>query len=288
MKVEIDKRSGFCFGVIKAIKAAEDELQYSENLYCLGDIVHNGAEVKRLEKLGLKTISREEYYKLKDTKVLIRAHGEPPDTYKYAQKNNIKLIDATCPVVLTLHDKIKYSYNNSRNNNGQLVIFGKKGHAEVIGLSGQTGNNAIIVESSEDIAKIDPNLPVSLYSQTTKRIEDFTEITKLIKSKMKSGVPVEVKDTICRQVSNRVPHLKKFVKNHDLILFVAGEKSSNGKYLFSVSQESNPNSYLISNTREIKKEWFANVQSVGVCGATSTPFWLMEEVALWINKNFKL
>lgn len=286
MKVEIDKRSGFCFGVIKAIKAAEDELQHSESLYCLGDIVHNGAEVKRLEKLGLKTISREKYYKLKNCKVLIRAHGEPPETYKYAEENNIELIDATCPVVLTLHDKIKYSYHKNKNNNGQLVIFGKKGHAEVIGLSGQTGNNAIIVENPEDVARINSNLPVSVYSQTTKRIEDFIEITNLIKSKMKPGIPVEIKDTICRQVSNRVPHLKKFVANHALIIFVAGKKSSNGKYLFSVCKESNPNSYLISKTSEIQKEWFANVQSVGVCGATSTPFWLMEEVADWINKNF--
>lgn len=287
MRVEIDRRSGFCFGVIKAIKSAENELENTAQLYSLGDIVHNGEEVHRLEKLGLKSISKEEYFTLKDCKVLIRAHGEPPETYEYAEKNNIELIDATCPVVLTLQEKVKDSYSKNLANNGQVVIFGKKGHAEIIGLNGQTNHNAIVVENVADVEKIDTTRPVSLYSQTTKRIENFHEIARQIKSRMEPGVPVEIKDTICRQVSNRVPHLKVFVKNYDMILFVAGEKSSNGQYLFSVCHEENPRSYQIARTEDIRNEWFEGVESVGICGATSTPNWLMEEVAGWITKNFQ-
>jgi 4-hydroxy-3-methylbut-2-enyl diphosphate reductase len=286
MKVEIDRKSGFCFGVIKAIKSAETELNSSNSLYCLGDIVHNGKEVQRLEKMGLKSISKEEYFTLKDCKVLIRAHGEPPATYKYAKENNIELIDATCPVVLTLQEKVKNSYATKLHNNGQVVIFGKKGHAEIVGLDGQTNHNAIIVESLEDVKKIDLSRPVSLYSQTTKRIEDFNKIAELVHTTIKPGVPVEIKDTICRQVSNRVPNLKIFAANYDLILFVAGKKSSNGQYLFSICKEENPNSYFISEIEEIKSNWFNNIQSVGICGATSTPNWLMEEVAKWITENF--
>ena len=287
MRVEIDRRSGFCFGVIKAIKSAENELENTAQLYSLGDIVHNGEEVHRLEKLGLKSISKEEYFTLKDCKVLIRAHGEPPETYEYAEKNNIELIDATCPVVLTLQEKVKDSYSKNLANNGQVVIFGKKGHAEIIGLNGQTNHNAIVVENVADVEKIDTTRPVSLYSQTTKRIENFHEIASQIKSRMEPGVPVEIKDTICRQVSNRVPHLKVFVKNYDMILFVAGEKSSNGQYLFSVCHEENPRSHQISRTEDIRNEWFEGVESVGICGATSTPNWLMEEVAGWITENFQ-
>lgn len=286
MKVEIDRKSGFCFGVIKAIKSAESELEESSMLYCLGDIVHNGKEVERLEKMGLKSISKEEYFSLKNCKVLIRAHGEPPETYKYAEQNNIELIDATCPVVLTLQEKVKHSYNSKLNANGQVVIFGKKGHAEIIGLDGQTNHNAIIIESIEDVEKIDMSRPVSLYSQTTKRIEDFHKIAELVKTKIAPGVPVDIKDTICRQVSNRVPNLKKFTSNYDLILFVAGKKSSNGQYLFSICKEGNPNSYFISSIDEIEKSWFSDIDSVGICGATSTPNWLMEEVASWITENF--
>lgn len=286
MKVEIDRRSGFCFGVIKAIKSAEDELENANRLYCLGDIVHNGKEVERLEKLGLKSITRDEYFKLKDCKVLIRAHGEPPETYTHAEKSNIELIDATCPVVLTLQEKVNNSYKNNLHNNGQVVIFGKKGHAEIIGLDGQTNNNAIIIESIEDINKIDMNRPVSLYSQTTKRIEDFHKIAELVKSKINPEVSVDIKDTICRQVSNRVPHLKKFVLNYDLILFVAGEKSSNGQYLFSICKEENPKSFRISQIEDINSKWFNNVNSVGICGATSTPNWLMEEISNWISERF--
>lgn len=286
MKVEIDKNSGFCFGVINAIKAVENELKNSDTLYCLGDIVHNGKEVRRLENMGLKSISKEKYYSLKNCKVLIRAHGEPPETYEYAKENNIELIDATCPVVLTLQEKVKHSYNEQIKENGQVVIFGKKGHAEIIGLAGQTNHDAIIVEKIEDIDKIDMNRPVSLYAQTTKRIEDYSEIADLISSKIKPGVNVKIKDSICRQVSNRVPNLKIFAKKFDLVLFVAGKKSSNGQYLYTICREENPNAQFISGTEKIKNSWFVGVESVGICGATSTPNWLMEEVAGWVTENF--
>jgi 4-hydroxy-3-methylbut-2-enyl diphosphate reductase len=287
MIVEIDRRSGFCFGVINAIKAAEDELKESNQLYCLGDIVHNGMEVDRLEKMGLKSITNEEYFTLKNCKVLIRAHGEPPETYTYAEANNIELIDATCPVVLTLQEKVKRSYTQNVKQEGQVVIYGKKGHAEIIGLNGQTNHNAIIIESVDDVKKIDMNRPVSLYSQTTKRIEDFHEIAKTVKESIKPGLPVEIKDTICRQVSNRVPNLKEFATRYDLILFVAGQKSSNGKYLYTICKEVNDATYRISKTDEIEKSWFQGIESVGICGATSTPNWLMEEVANWVKTNIE-
>jgi 4-hydroxy-3-methylbut-2-en-1-yl diphosphate reductase len=286
MKIEIDKRSGFCFGVIKAIKSAESELKDDPQLYCLGDIVHNGEEVQRLEKLGLKSISKEEYFELKNCKVLIRAHGEPPETYEHAEKNNIELIDATCPVVITLQERVRDSYQTNLKDNGQIVVFGKNGHAEIIGLSGQTDYTAIVLENKNDIIKIDPNRPVSLYSQTTKRIEDFYEIAEAVKNHVSPGLRVDIKDTICRQVSNRVPHLKNFAKNYDMILFVAGEKSSNGKYLYSICEEENPKSYLISKTDDINPEWFESVESVGICGATSTPNWLMEQVSDWISERY--
>ncbi len=286
MKIEIDRRSGFCFGVIKAIKSAENELNESPQLYCLGDIVHNGEEVSRLEKMGLKSISKEEYFKLENCKVLIRAHGEPPETYEHAEKNNIELIDATCPVVITLQERVRDSYQSNLSENGQIVIFGKNGHAEIVGLSGQTNYSAIVLENKNDISKIDPNRPVSLYSQTTKRIEDFYEIAEAVKSYVNPGLRVEIKDTICRQVSNRVPHLKNFAKNYDMILFVAGEKSSNGRYLFSICKEENPNSNMIAKIEDIQNEWFENVESVGICGATSTPNWLMEKVSAWIDQKF--
>ena len=286
MKVEIDKKSGFCFGVIKAIKTAETELKSTDVLYCLGDIVHNGKEVERLGKMGLKSVSREEYMKLSNCRVLIRAHGEPPETYEHAEKNNIELVDATCPVVLTLQEKVKSSYLRNSTNNGQIVIYGKKGHAEIIGLNGQVKGNAIVLENIDEVDKIDFSRPVSLYSQTTKRIEDFYEIADLVKSKIKPGVPIEIKDSICRQVSNRVPHLKSFVVNYDLILFVAGQKSSNGRHLFSVCKEENPNTHRISRIEEINPDWFEGINSVGICGATSTPQWLMEDIAGWVNKNY--
>jgi 4-hydroxy-3-methylbut-2-enyl diphosphate reductase len=286
MRVEIDKNSGFCFGVIKTIKSAENELKTSDKLYCLGDIVHNGMEVERLEKMGLHSVTREEYMQLKDCKVLIRAHGEPPETYEYAKKNNIELIDATCPVVLTLQEKVKGSYEKTKNQDGQIVIYGKKGHAEIIGLDGQVDKKAIILESIDDLNLIDFSRPVSLYSQTTKRVEDFYAIADKVKSNMKPGVPLEIKDSICRQVSNRVPSLKQFAKKFDVILFVAGHKSSNGRYLFTVCKEENPRTHHISRTSEIDQTWFEGAKSVGICGATSTPNWLMEDVAKWVNQQY--
>jgi len=286
MRVEIDRRSGFCFGVINAIKEAENELKRSGELYCLGDIVHNGREVERLEKMGLKSISKEEFFTLKDCKVLIRAHGEPPSTYEYAKENSIELIDATCPVVITLQEKVKGSYLNGVQQKGQVVIYGKRGHAEIIGLDGQTQNTAIVLESPDDVEKLDPSRPVALYSQTTKRIEDFHEIAKTVKERMQPGVPVQIKDTICRQVSNRVPNLQKFATEYDMVLFIAGEKSSNGRYLYTICKEVNPKSYKISAIEQIEKDWFEGVESVGICGATSTPNWLMEQAAEWIHENF--
>lgn len=286
MIVEIDRRSGFCFGVINAIKEAENELEREGSLYCLGDIVHNGMEVERLEKMGLKSISKDEYFKLSNCKVLIRAHGEPPETYEYAKNNNIELIDATCPVVITLQEKVKGSYLKNNQQQGQVVIYGKKGHAEIIGLNGQTDNNAVVIESMADVEKIDPSRPVALYSQTTKRIEDFYDIAQNVKSKMQPGVPLEIKDTICRQVSNRVPNLKKFATQYDLILFIAGEKSSNGKYLYTICKEENPKSYKVATIEEINPDWFDGVSSVGICGATSTPNWLMEKAAEWVHEKF--
>lgn len=286
MIVEIDRRSGFCFGVINAIREAEDELKKSKQLYCLGDIVHNGMEVERLEKMGLKSISKEEFFTLSNCKVLIRAHGEPPETYEYAKANNVELIDATCPVVLTLQEKVKSSYEKHSQVKGQVVIYGKNGHAEIEGLNGQTQHNAIIIESIADVDKIDKSRPVSLYSQTTKRIEDFHAIAKKVKETTEPGVPVEIKDTICRQVSNRVPNLQKFAERFDMILFVAGKKSSNGQYLYTICKEINNNSHCISRIEEINKEWFKDVKSVGICGATSTPNWLMEDIEEWIHANF--
>jgi 4-hydroxy-3-methylbut-2-enyl diphosphate reductase len=286
MIVEIDQKSGFCFGVVKAIKSAENELKDTGKLYCLGDIVHNGREVERLEKKGLQSINREEYFKLSNCKVLIRAHGEPPETYEYAKANNIELIDATCPVVITLQEKVKTSYQVNSHKNGQVVIYGKKGHAEIIGLNGQTQNKAVVIEDIKEIDKIDTTRPVALYSQTTKRVEDFYEIAEKVKENMEPGVPLEIKDTICRQVSNRVPNLKNFASRFDLILFIAGKKSSNGQYLYTICKETNPKSYKISEIAEIQREWFKNVNSVGICGATSTPNWLMENAAIWIKENF--
>lgn len=286
MRVEIDRRSGFCFGVIKAIKLAENELKTTEKLYCLGDIVHNGMEVERLEKMGLHSVTREEYRQLKDCKVLIRAHGEPPETYEYARENNIELIDATCPVVLTLQEKVKGSYEKGKSMAGQVVIYGKRGHAEIVGLDGQIEKKAVILESIDDVDQIDFSRPVSLYSQTTKRVEDFYAIADKVKSSMKPGVPLEIKDSICRQVSNRVPNLKQFVKQFDVILFVAGHKSSNGRYLYTVCKEENPRTHHISRISEIDPAWLEGAESVGICGATSTPNWLMEDVAEWVNQQY--
>ncbi len=275
-KIEIDEKSGFCFGVVNAIKQAENALEKHGSIYCLGDIVHNGAEVERLEKKGLKTVSHEEYRTLSNCIVLLRAHGEPPSTYEYAEKNNITLIDATCPVVLGLQKKVKKGYEKESENNGQIVIYGKYGHPEVIGLLGQTNQNAIVIGSEEDFNKIDFEKPISFYSQTTKNLLDFQKLTKKMEAKSSS---FKAHDTICRQVSNREEDIRMFARNFDVIIFVGGIKSSNGKVLYSYCKEENPNTFFVPKPKNLSEITFNKTQSVGICGATSTPKWLMEEVA---------
>jgi 4-hydroxy-3-methylbut-2-en-1-yl diphosphate reductase len=289
MNVTIDKNSGYCFGVEFAIQMAEDEMENCEELYCLGDIVHNGMEVKRLYEKGLRIIDREQLKELRDTKVLIRAHGEPPETYKIALENNIELIDASCPVVLKLQNRVKHAFDTDKTRNGQIVLYGQVGHAEVIGLAGQTGDEAIIVTTEEDLDKIDFSRPVTLFSQTTKSTKGFYHIKSLIEDRIQqanqdSTTAFNANDSICRQVSNREPQLTKFSAEHDVIVFVSGKKSSNGKALYSVCKQHNPNSYFVENEEELEKEWFENAASVGICGATSTPMWLMQQVADGIKK----
>ncbi len=277
-KIEIDPKSGFCFGVVNAIKKAEEELAKGEVLYCLGDIVHNNIEVERLEKLGLRTINHEEFAKLHDAKVLLRAHGEPPSTYQIAKENNIEIIDASCPVVLRLQKKINTKYNEEKANNAQIVIYGKIGHAEVNGLIGQTESNAIVIEKKDDLDKLDYTRNICLFSQTTKPLDGFAEIIEIIQSRMQGDASFEYFDTICRQVSNRIPNIKDFATAHDVVFFVAGKKSSNGKVLFAECQKYNPNSYFITNPDDIDASLIRNDISIGICGATSTPKWQMDEV----------
>lgn len=290
MEVVIDKNSGYCFGVEFAIQMAEDEMAESNTLYCLGDIVHNDMEVKRLNEKGLKVISRDQLEELKDCKVLIRAHGEPPETYQLALKNNIELIDASCPVVLKLQNRVKHAYDKINVKEGQIVIYGQKGHAEVIGLSGQANNNVIIVTTEEDLDKIDFTKPVTLFSQTTKSTKGFYKIKELIEQRLTEAGNqnlneiFDANDSICRQVSNREPQLHRFSNENDVILFVSGKKSSNGKALYQVCLSQNPKSYFIENESEIKPEWFVNAKTVGICGATSTPSWLMERVASYVRE----
>lgn len=282
MNITIDPQSGFCPGVVRAITTAEKELAAQPTLYCLGDIVHNGQEVERLSKAGLKCINQEQFADLKDTSVLLRAHGEPPATYEMAERNNIKIIDATCRVVLQLQQKIKKAYAD--NPDAQIVIYGKIGHAEVVGLNGQCDNKAIIVENEDDLGKIDFNRPIILFSQTTKSIVTFNQIVAKIKASLPEETPFTYYDTICRQVANRIPNIRLFASQYDLILFIAGQKSSNGRILFNECLNVNANSHHISSIEEINPEWFQSVNSVGICGATSTPKWLMESVAETINK----
>jgi len=277
MKIEIDKHSGFCFGVQKAISKAEQLLSDGTNLNSLGEIVHNHEEVDRLSKLGMTTISSEKSETLQNAVVLIRTHGEAPLTYNNLKKNNNQIVDATCPVVLKLQNRIKQSFDTISKENGQLVIFGKKGHAEVVGLNGQTENRAIIVSSIADLEQIDFNRPIELFCQTTMPLDAFNTISDEIKHRAKS-TKVIIHDTICRQVANRVPHLKEFSAKHDIILFVSGKNSSNGKLLYEVCKNVNPSAYFISTPEETDKNWFANKESIGICGATSTPQWLMENV----------
>ena len=281
MKIEIDNNSGFCFGVMRATTTAESELTKQQPLYCLGDIVHNGQEVERLTRLGLITIDHTQLKKLHDVRVLLRAHGEPPHTYELAQRNNIKIIDATCPVVLKLQQKIHQAYTN--HPDAQIVIYGKIGHAEVIGLEGQTEGNAIVIEDENDLSKIDFNRPIILFSQTTKSVEGFNQLVNIIKTKITDRIHFEYHDTICRNVANRIPDIKRFASQFDIILFVAGAKSSNGKVLFNECLSVNPRTYLVSSPEELDPEWFKDIKSVGICGATSTPKWLMEEIKLKIE-----
>ncbi|NLJ01233.1 MAG: 4-hydroxy-3-methylbut-2-enyl diphosphate reductase [Bacteroidales bacterium] len=283
-RIEIDKQSGFCFGVVKAINKAEEELKENGTLYCLGDIVHNNIEVERLEKMGLITINHEQFKKLKNVRVLLRAHGEPPSTYEIAKQNNIELIDASCPVVLGLQKKIKKKFVRRENDEAQIVIYGKKGHAEVNGLLGQTDETAIVIESKADIDKLDFSRDINLFSQTTKSLEGFFEVGEIIRERMQEGAKLEFYDSICRQVSNRVPNIQEFATSHDLIFFIAGEKSSNGKVLFTECKQKNPNSYLIHSPDEIDPTLLKEGLSIGICGATSTPMWQMEALAKNIAK----
>ncbi|GET26621.1 4-hydroxy-3-methylbut-2-enyl diphosphate reductase [Prolixibacter sp. NT017] len=276
MEIEIDSKSGFCFGVVNAIQKAEKTLETEDSLYCLGDIVHNNTEVERLSRKGLKTIDHKQFFQLKDCTVLLRAHGEPPSTYEHARKNNITLLDATCPVVLKLQERVRKGQSQQEARNGQVVIYGKKGHAEVNGLVGQTNDKAIVIQSPDDLEQIDFDRPVELFSQTTKDMEGFYQLAEAIKQR---GTEVIIHDTLCRQVSNRVPRIREFARRFDLVLFVSGKKSSNGKMLFGISKETNPNSKFISSPDEVEAEWLENIQKVGICGATSTPWHLMEDVA---------
>ena len=284
IKVEIDKGSGFCFGVVTAIKKAEEELAKGETLYCLGDIVHNSKEVERLKEMGLITINHDEFKLLHNAKVLLRAHGEPPETYAIAKKNNIEIIDATCPVVLKLQQRIKQQYGVQETADKQIVIYGKNGHAEVLGLVGQTSGEAIVIEKLEEVKKLDFNKNIRLYSQTTKSLDEFKKIVEYIKEHISPDASFEFYDSICRQVANRMPHIRTFAASHDLIFFVSGKKSSNGKVLFNECCKVNPNSYLIDSSSEINPQLLQGVSSIGICGATSTPKWLMEEVQTYINK----
>lgn len=292
MLINIDSDSGFCFGVVYAIQRAEDELQKNGKLFCLGDIVHNNVEVKRLENKGLITINYDKFKKLKNCNVLIRAHGAAPETYKIALQNNIKLIDASCPVVLKLQKKIKSGFDNIHKKDGQLVIFGKKGHAEVVGLVGQTHGKGIVISDFNDLEKLDYTKSVNIFAQTTKSLKDYAKIqeeikTQMIKIQKTNNIDFISNNSICGQVSNRDVQLRKFSKNHDIIIFVSGKKSSNGKMLYQVCKKENEKTYFVSDIEEIKKEWFSKNYIVGICGATSTPLWLMEKIKETIKIKYE-
>ncbi len=280
--IEIDSHSGFCFGVTTAISKAEEELERTPKLYCLGDIVHNNAEIERLEAKGLITIDHDKLAELHNAKLLLRAHGEPPSTYDLANTNGITIVDATCPVVLRLQQRIKDAYYLSRNNNPnlQILIYGRQGHAEVNGLVGQTDGTAIVIESLEQLDRVDFSRDIALYSQTTKSLEGFNKIIEEIKRRLKPGVNFEHFDTICRQVANRVDHLKQFALAHQVILFVAGAKSSNGRILYDHCLSVNPRTYLVAGEDDILPKYLDGADSIGICGATSTPRWLMERIAM--------
>ena len=283
--VEIDSGSGFCHGVVTAINKAEEELQKGGTLYCLGDIVHNNREVERLKELGLITINHEQFNHLHDAKVLLRAHGEPPETYETARRNNIQIIDATCPVVLSIQRRIKKEYDKEDMHTKQMVIYGKNGHAEVLGLVGQTQGKAIVIENLEEAKQLDFSRSIRLYSQTTKSLDEFRKIVEYIKEHISPDATFEYYDTICRQVANRIPNIRRFAASHELIFFVGGIKSSNGKILFHECQQVNPNSHFIDQASAIDDKLLEGVSKIGICGATSTPKWLMEEVSAAIKNK---
>lgn len=275
MRVEIDEHSGFCFGVVNAIRKAEQELERGP-LYCIGDIVHNNLEVERLKQKGLRTIEHGEFAGLKDCRVLFRAHGEPPVSYEIARGNGVEVIDASCPVVLNLQKMIRKAYESTREEQGQVVIYGKQGHAEVVGLVGQTNGEALVIEREADVEQIDFSKAVLLFSQTTKSLEGFRRIADLMKER--GGDKVVVYDTICRKVANRIPQLREFAGQHDVVIFVSGEKSSNGRQLFAVCREVNARTYFVQRAADVTPEMVENAASVGISGATSTPRWIMEEI----------
>ena len=275
-KVEIDNNSGFCNGVVRAIQAAEKELEKGEQLYCLGDIVHNSNEVERLRSKGLITINHDQLRELRNAKVLLRAHGEPPETYRIAQENNIEIIDATCPVVLQLQRKIKKSHDTHAGSDHQILIYGKVGHAAVNGLVGQTNGEAIVLENTDDLCKVDFNKHITLYSQTTKSVQHFAEMVQIIEKRTQDG-NFEWHDTICRQVANRIPNIREFARSHDLVLFVCGKKSSNGKVLYEECRSVNAHTHLVSDIDELDATWLEGKSNIGICGATSTPRWLMAQ-----------
>lgn len=282
MRIEIDENSGFCTGVVNAICKAEDELKKG-TLYCIGDIVHNNLEMERLEEKGLKTIGHEEFAALKNCRVLFRAHGEPPFSYQQAQANGVEIIDASCPVVLNLQKRIREAYERVKPMGGQIVIYGKRGHAEVSGLVGQTNGEAIVVETEADLIQVDFSKPVVLFSQTTKSLDGFRSIAGIIQGKGQDEVVVY--DTICRKVANRIPQLRNFAKMHDVIIFVSGKKSSNGRQLFAVCKEVNERTYFVQEAGDLKKEMFSGAECVGISGATSTPLWVMEGIRNTIKEQ---
>ena len=294
MTITIDEYSGFCFGVTSAIEAAERELQKGQ-LFCLGDIVHNGQEVERLDKLGLVTIDYDDLRTLHDVRVLLRAHGEPPATYRIAKQNGIEIIDASCPVVLKLQKRIRETYLAHHGKDVQIVIFGQKGHAEVIGLEGQTNNTAIVMESVRDLDKLDYTKPIYLFSQTTKSVEEFRAIVKAIEANRRVGEEArdieptfEYHDTICRNVANRVKRLQDFARSNDVVIFVGGKKSSNAKVLYNHCLEANPSTVFVSSVEDLTDDIMGkchSVDRVGICGATSTPKWLMEQIRSRIEET---
>lgn len=284
MKVVIDDKSGFCAGVVRAISEAERAVADKESVYCLGDIVHNRVEVQRLEALGLKTVTHADLATLANSRVLIRAHGEPPSTYDIAEQHNIEIIDATCPVVAALQKRVKRAYEAMQSCGGQVVILGKRGHAEVVGLTGQVAGDAIVVECEKDLEQIDFSRPIYFLSQTTQSVTLFESMAEIMRNRLADSSMLTADDTICRRVSSREEHLRAFAEQFDVVIFVCGRKSSNGKVLFEICKEQNPRSYNIEEASEIDNSWFEGAINVGVCGATSTPLWLMKDVAKYIEQ----